>query len=458
MGKTVSKEEAVAARRGRILLILVLLLSLAGIAVSVRLTVVFHQANAIHGHKSACAINAQWDCDHVARSTYAKMFGAPTSLWALLGYALMALFAGWGAFRYGPRHWPLGVLTILVVAALGMSTYLAWAAVVILKKKCLWCTALYGINIAMLLTLVGAYVRRGIGPVKAIRRDFNWLLDHLGVLGKLAGTAVVGCLVVLLVGPQFGRPSPRAKKAPRAEGLIKAAPRRPPPGKQPKRPEPPKPPAWVKAMVTASTPFRGPVGADLYIVEFSDYECPFCQLSNKNMEKILAKYGKRIRLYHRHFPLDSTCYKRMKRQMHPSACFAARAAYCAHRQNKFWGFHDAQFRLGDKISKLAIIGLAKKHGLDMARFNSCVASASTNKQITDDLAAGEALKVDGTPTFYMGGPMIKKFSPQGLSLAMFDRLFTLLDQAKAKAKAKALQKQASVRSMGPAPTPPRSTP
>ncbi len=159
-------------------------------------------------------------------------------------------------------------------------------------------------------------------------------------------------------------------------------------------------------MVTPSTPFRGPKDADLYIVEFSDYECPFCQMSNRIMEKILHKYGNRIRLYHRHFPLDMTCYKRMKRQMHPHACFAARAAFCAHRQNKFWTFQDAMFRLGARINKKTITALAGTQGLDIVRFKACVSGAVAKKQIQQDLAAGESLKLEGTPTFYMGGPLI----------------------------------------------------
>jgi len=453
VGKTVPKEEAIAARRGRVLLVVALLLSLAGAAVSVRLTVVYHKSNASRSHKSTCAINDQWDCDHVARSGYSRMFGTPTSLWALLGYLLMAGFAGWGAFRYQARHWPLGVLTLLVLAAVGISSYLAYAAIIVLKKKCLWCTVLYFVNIALAVTLIGAYVRRAIGPIRAVRQDINWLLDNLGALGRVSAAGVIGCLVILLVGPQLGRPAPGAKQTPKAETLIKKVVPRPV-DPSPRPPAPIEPPKWVKAMVTAGTPFRGPLDADLYIVEFSDYECPFCQLSNRTMEKILHKYGKRIRLYHRHFPLDMTCYKRMKQQMHPTACFAARAAYCALRQNKFWEVHDALFRLGELISKLTILSLARKRGLDMARFNACMSSAAARKQIQDELAAGEALKIDGTPTFFMGGPLIKKFSPQGLSMRMFDRLFTLLDKAKRQARAQERQARApSVRPV-PAPAPP----
>lgn len=455
MGKTVSKEEAIAARRGRVLLIVLLLLSLVGVGVSVRLTVVYHKANASHSHKSGCAINAQWDCDNVARSPYAKLFGAPTSLWALLGYLLMAGFAAWGAFRYGPRHWPLGVLFLLVLAALASSSYLAYAAVVILKKKCLWCTTLYVVNIVMIVTLAGAFVRRSIGPIKAVRKDLTWLLDHLSELGKLAGVGVIGCLVVLLVGPQLGRPAQATQD--RTVPELKDPPPQRQAGKKPKRPRPAEAPAWVKAMVAPSTPHRGPLTAELYIVEFSDYECPFCQMSNKMMEKVLAKYGKRIRLYHRHFPLDMTCYKKMKRQMHPSACFAAKAAFCAHRQNKFWALHDAQFRLGDKINKLTIINLARSVGLDMGRFNTCLTSAAADKQIQEDLAKGEKLKIPGTPTFFMGGPRIKRFSPESLSMQLFDKIFTLLDKAKGQPRPRPKQARApgmgAAAPMGTAPAP-----
>lgn len=436
--KATRRREEDGTTRGRIALIVALVLTLVGIGVSVRLTVVYHEANASLEHKSACAINAKWDCDNVARSEHARLLRAPTSLWALAGYSLMAFFAAWGALRKTPRHWPLGVLLVLVLGAIAMSSYLAYASVFILKKKCLWCTVLYGVNLALLIALGAALTARKVGPVAAVGDDFTWLLDNLGVLGKLVGAGVVGAVLILLAGPHLGT-GKAARKQVKVEDLVRVPSR---PGmaadgmsaKDPSRlpPLPRGEPAWVAAMAPPGTPARGPKDADVYIVEFSDYQCPYCQMSNGRMEKILAKYGHRIRLYHRHFPLDTGCYKNLGQQMHKYACFAAAAAVCAQEQRKFWQFHNAQFRLGEAFNKQKILGLAKGQGMDMARFKACLKTPKTKQRIQEDLAAGDALKVKGTPTFFMGGPLLQKFEPPALSMELFDRLFAALDAAKKK--------------------------
>jgi protein-disulfide isomerase len=183
-------------------------------------------------------------------------------------------------------------------------------------------------------------------------------------------------------------------------------------------------------MVTPDTPFRGPPDADLFIVEFSDYECPFCQQSNVILEEVLRKHGKRIRMYHRQFPLDKTCFRQMQRQMHPHACFAAGAAICAQAQGKFWEMNDGLFRLGDGIGEATILGLARKLGLASTAFEACLRSPDTDRRIQADLAAGIANKVNGTPTYFMGGPQIEQFKPPGVSVDFFDELFQKLDEQK----------------------------
>ena len=144
---------------------------------------------------------------------------------------------------------------VLVLGAIAMSSYLAYASVFILKKKCLWCTVLYGVNLALLITVGAAFTARKVGPVAAVGGDFTWLLDNLGVLGKLTGPAVVGAMVIVLVGPRLGTGEASRKKV-NVEDLVKL-PTRPvmaANGMSPKGPArlPPIPrgePAWVKAMV-----------------------------------------------------------------------------------------------------------------------------------------------------------------------------------------------------------------
>lgn len=428
------------------MLAILFVLTLVGVGASLELTYIYHEANQDLTHVSHCHISAKWDCDNVARSEYARLMGVPVAVWGVVGYFIMALLVGRGLFGAAPPHWPLGALGLLLVAALGMTAYLAYVAFVVLHKKCLWCAVLYGVNTSLLLSWGVALVVQRVGPVRAIRQDLVWLVDHLRLFGLYVGAGLALAALAFVVGPRLGRgtkaPPPLDVDAlvkvpsPSPRGALQAgAPRRASGREAP--PVPLAPPAWLKEMVGPHTPALGPRGADLYIVEFSDYQCPFCQRSNRVVERVLRKYGRRIRLYHRHFPLDRACFKKMRYQMHEHACFAAAAAICAGRQGKFWAFHDAQFRLGRGLAPGTIRSLARKMGLVMARFESCLTAAGTKKTIQEDLALGVRLKVMGTPTYFIGGPLVKRFQPRALSLELFDKLFAAIDKARRQAMSRA---------------------
>lgn len=451
-------------RRGKVVLALLFLFSLAGVGVSLQLTYVYHEANRDLTHVSHCHISAQWDCDNVARSEYAHLLGVPVALWGVVSYLFMAFLVGRGLFGAAPPHWPLGVLGALLVGAIGMTAYLMYASFVILQKKCLWCAVLYGVNGSLLLIWGVALFFQRLGPVSAFRRDLVWLVERLRLFGTLVGVGLALVAVALLVGPRLGRrgeaPSPLD-----VDALVKA-PSRSAPGSRPAAHPgsarvPLEPPTWLGEMVGPHTPALGPRNADLYIVEFSDYQCPFCQMSNRVMERVIQKYGKRIRLYHHHFPLDRSCFKKMRYQMHDHACFAAAAAICAGRQGKFWAFHDAQFRLGRGLAPRTIRALARRMGLVMARFESCLTAAATKKTIQADLSLGVRLKVMGTPTYFIGGGLVKRFQPRALSLELFDRLFAAIDKARRQAtlRARAVPAMRVARGRAPARRPsPRADP
>jgi hypothetical protein len=149
----------------------------------------------------------------------------------------------------------------------------------------------------------------------------------------------------------------------------------------------------------------------------------------------------------------------MKRQMHPHACFAAKAAICAQAQDKFWTFHDRLFRLGRSINRTSIRELATDVGLDKEKFEACLKAESTRERVQQDIKAAVALGVRGTPTFYMGGPLLERFQPPGISLEMFDELFKAVDRAKRDYEARrreSLQQGASPRPRRDSPARPSS--
>lgn len=150
----------------------------------------------------------------------------------------------------------------------------------------------------------------------------------------------------------------------------------------------------------AGRPTRGPSSAPIEIIEFSDFQCPFCQSAFPTVTQVLKTYGDKVRLTYRHYPLPN----------HPDARPAAEASACAAEQNKFWEFHDRLFTQG-KLTGADLKQHAAAIGLDTAQFNSCVDSRKFQKDVEADLAAGNGVGVNGTPAFFINGRVVSGAQP-----------------------------------------------
>ncbi|MGE5244974.1 MAG: thioredoxin domain-containing protein [Betaproteobacteria bacterium] len=151
----------------------------------------------------------------------------------------------------------------------------------------------------------------------------------------------------------------------------------------------------------ADSPARGPAGAPIEMIEFSDFECPFCLRANPTVQQVLATYGDRIRFVYRNFPLPS----------HPDALPAAEAAQCANEQGKFWPYHDRLFANSGKLSDADLKQAATDLGLDRPRFDACLGSHKFKDRIDADIRDGNAAGVNGTPAFFINGRMINGAQP-----------------------------------------------
>ncbi|HTQ78873.1 MAG TPA: DsbA family protein, partial [Thermoanaerobaculia bacterium] len=149
-------------------------------------------------------------------------------------------------------------------------------------------------------------------------------------------------------------------------------------------------------------PVQGPATAPVTIVEFSDFQCPFCSRLKPTLDQVKQKYGDKVRIVFRQYPLP----------IHPNAPKAAEAALCANDQGKFWELHDAMF--GDQQG-LAVDGLKAKAtkiaGLKAEEFNSCLDSGKHADEVKKDIAAGSAAGVSGTPAMFVNGRFISGAVP-----------------------------------------------
>jgi len=147
------------------------------------------------------------------------------------------------------------------------------------------------------------------------------------------------------------------------------------------------------AVKSAGHPEIGGKEAPVTIVEFSDFQCPYCGRAEPTLKQVREKYGDKVRLIYMDFPLG----------IHDHAIDAASAGRCAGEQDKFWQFHDAMFADQSKLKPDDLKADAKKLGLDTAKFNDCLDKGKYKSAIEGDMAQGRELGVDGTPAFFING-------------------------------------------------------
>jgi protein-disulfide isomerase len=162
------------------------------------------------------------------------------------------------------------------------------------------------------------------------------------------------------------------------------------------------PPLLVpKVQVAAEGQLKGEPSAPITIVEFSDFECPFCSKAEASVKQVMEAYKGKVRLYFRDFPLP----------FHSKAQKAAEAALCAAEQGKFWEMHETLFANQQALDVPALKEHAKKLTLDAKKFGECLDSGSMASKVEASKKAGESVGVTGTPAFFINGRMISGAQP-----------------------------------------------
>jgi protein-disulfide isomerase len=140
-------------------------------------------------------------------------------------------------------------------------------------------------------------------------------------------------------------------------------------------------------------PRKGPKDAAVTLVEFSDFECPYCRLSASDISRRLISREENVAVVFLHYPLS----------FHKQAKPAAIASECAHRQGEFWAFHDALFEVQDELGEALYLKIATKLGIKIDQFKKCLTDPKALKQIEADTEQGLQAGVKGTPTIFMNG-------------------------------------------------------
>lgn len=153
--------------------------------------------------------------------------------------------------------------------------------------------------------------------------------------------------------------------------------------------------------VKDSDPKKGKLDSKVVVVEYSDFQCPFCKRGHETVQEVMKAYGDKILFVYKDYPLD----------FHPQGKKAAEAALCARDQNKFWEFHDKIFEDSKKINDEDFYAHAKAVGLDEAKFKECYTTTKYAKEVQEDIEEGQRVGVRGTPAFFINGKKLSGAQP-----------------------------------------------
>lgn len=167
-------------------------------------------------------------------------------------------------------------------------------------------------------------------------------------------------------------------------------------------------PARIQNVSLVDAPTRGQVDVPVVIVEFGDFECPFCARHQAVLRQIETRYPDQVLIAFRHLP----------RQSNPETFISATAAVCAQRQDKFWEMHDLLFARQNASESQSIMDLAQSISLNMALFETCLQDDTTREQIERDIADARFYGIEATPSYLVNGRLIQG----AISLEEFNKI------------------------------------
>ena len=163
--------------------------------------------------------------------------------------------------------------------------------------------------------------------------------------------------------------------------------------------------------VAADDPVLGAANAPVTLIEFSDFQCPFCARVMPTLKKVKETYGDRVRIVWKDFPLTS---------IHPQAFKAAEAAQCAREQGKFWELHDRLFANQQALQPDQLKQHAAAIGLDLEKFNACFDSSKYGERVQQQMSAGSQLGVQSTPSIFINGRLVSGAQPYEVFAGIID--------------------------------------
>jgi uncharacterized membrane protein/protein-disulfide isomerase len=345
-------------------------LVLLGLGISVYLSLSHYWNYTDLDYQSFCAISESINCDTVSQSPYSILLSVPVPVWGVIGYAWMflMLIPVWSPPNEKERGWALMFWMALVFTLISVA--LAAVSSLLIHSYCILCIATYVVN---LFTLWFAWlIRRRFsvsGLLKDSRRDLLNLLRQRRC-AIACGAAVLMTVAVVALIPPYWRMTP-----------------------------PPLSAAIPTGVTPEGFPWMGAEKPEVEIILFSDYQCFQCKKMNFYLRQLVSRRPDRLRLVHRHYPMDHEVNFVVKEPFHVGSGKLALLAIYAGLQGKFWEMNDILFEVAGRGPSIDIEWLAARTGFSAAGLKGALSHPVLAAKLGLDVWQGMKLRVLGTPSF-----------------------------------------------------------
>jgi protein-disulfide isomerase len=366
--------------RGRQGLIIGVIIALVGLGLSIYSLKHHIEVKASGQTDAACNIGGKFNCDDVALSPYSEIAGVPLSILGLAYFAAMLILSGLGLRGGKVAREHLHAYVAMTLIGVATSAVLGTISILNIGSLCLICIGVY------ILTVLQA------GTVFAYRKEFPSGFGMKSVGSGGATAAIVVAVVIAL----WTAMKPAATVGTATDGAKKDTPKLTAAAEEI--------PITRSAYAGLGEDYRkGSDSAKVVLVEFADFQCPACASMYGTLEALAKDYGDRIQVVFRNYPLDSSCNPAIRNQIHPQACKAAVMARCAGQYGKFWNYTQLAFDNQASMSDAKLKDWARQVGLTDDQINVCWDNKDLLDKVKEDIALGDKVGVDSTPTLFING-------------------------------------------------------
>ena len=349
----------------------VVVLVFIGLFTSVYLSISHYRVYTDMSYKSFCAISKAINCDTVSQSPYSILLNVPLPIWGVMGFLFLMGLLVFSLKKEisNERIWALFFWISFLYSA--YSIVLALISTYVIHSYCIMCIVTYGVNFALLW--FSWLIRKRFSSFSLIQdtRSDAAFLRHQPIK-SLVCFSLLPVVIILAIG--FFPPYWKLEPPPSASHIT-----------------------------TGTTgdghPWIGAENPVLEITEYTDYQCFQCKKMHFFLRQLIANHPEKIRLVHRHFPIDYQFNPIVKRPLHNGSGQMALLAIYAAPKNKFWLMNDLLFEMAGKGKQIRLKKIAKNTGFSLRDLNQALRAPGIRRQLNMDVAAGIKHGITGTPAY-----------------------------------------------------------